>query len=85
MGRSQMWPSLYRIVAIPHALRRSELCAIKVKDIQQDRGNMYFVISGKGEKERKVLVHPVALPLVQEYLQEAGHGEELDGALFTRV
>ena len=30
----------------------------------------------------EVLVHPVALPLVQDYLLEAGHEQDLEGALF---
>ena len=72
-------------VLLYHALRRSELCALKVRDIQQDRGNTYFIIQGKGQKERKVLVHPVALPLVQDYLLEAGHEQDLEGALFWPV
>ena len=44
-----------------HALRRSELCNLKVKDILDRDGIKQLKIHGKGDKERYVPVHPVAI------------------------
>ena len=42
-------------------------------------------VQGKGGKLRYIPTHPNSLGLVGEYLQEAGHGLELDGPLFRPV
>ena len=44
-----------------HALRRAELCNLKVKDLQEREGVKQLKIFGKGSKERYVSAHPVAL------------------------
>lgn len=66
-----------------HALRRDELCRLKVKDFKQERrGVPHLKVSGKGGKTRYVPLHPAASGLVLDYLEEAGHGGEDAGALF---
>lgn len=66
-----------------HALRRDELCRLKVKDYGQERrGVPHLKISGKGGKTRYVPLHPAAAGAVLDYLQAAGHAEEESGALF---
>ena len=68
-----------------HGLRREELCLLLVKDLQSRLGVTHFRITGKGGKIRYVPVHPGAQRLVEEYLAQAGHGQDLDGALFRPV
>lgn len=66
-----------------HALRRDELCRLKVKDFKQERrGVAHMKISGKGGKTRYVPLHPAASGLIHDYLNAAGHGLEDMGALF---
>ncbi len=69
-----------------HALRRDELCRLKVKDFEHERrGVPHLKVSGKGGKTRYVPLHPAASGLVLDYLDAAGHGDEGDGALFRPV
>ena len=66
-----------------HALRRDELCKLKVKDFKQERrGVPHIKISGKGGKTRYVPLHPAASGLIHDYLDAAGHSLEDTGALF---
>jgi integrase/recombinase XerD len=68
-----------------HGLRREELCALRVKDMQTRQGVLHFRITGKREKIRFVPVHAMAQRLIVEYLALSGHGAERDGALFRPV
>lgn len=66
-----------------HALRRDELCRLKVKDFRQERrGVAHLKVSGKGGKTRYVPLHPAAGGWVAEYLEASGHGGEDGSALF---
>jgi len=69
-----------------HALRRDELCRLKVKDFKQERrGVPHLKVSGKGGKTRYVPLHPAAGGLIHEYLEAAGHELEDNGALFRSI
>jgi integrase/recombinase XerD len=69
-----------------HALRRDELCRLKVKDFKHERrGVAHLKVSGKGEKIRYVPLHPAAGGLIADYLEAAGHGQEDIGALFRPI
>src|SRR5262249_38514882 len=68
-----------------HGMRREELCKLKVRDVQKRDGVVQFRIEGKGEKVRYVPVGLKALRLITEYLEAAGHKEELEGPLFRPV
>ena len=69
-----------------HALRREELTKLLVKDFNQERrGVAHLRVQGKGAKLRYIPTHPNTLRLVDEYLQAAGHGQELSGPLFRSV
>lgn len=72
-------------VLLYHGIRREELCALKVKDIQSREGVIHFKIHGKGGKLRFIPVNPVAQRLMAEYLAAAGHGDDLPGPLFRPV
>ena len=66
-----------------HALRRDELCKLKVKDYRQERrGVPHLKVSGKGGKTRYVPLHPAASGLIGEYLEGAGHGGTEAAPLF---
>jgi len=66
-----------------HALRRDELCRLKVKDFKQERrGVPHLKVSGKGGKTRYVPLHPAAGGLIHDYLEAAGHELEDNSALF---
>ncbi len=68
-----------------HGLRRQELCDLRVKDYQRRTGVMMFYIRGKRNKARYVPVETSTQRLITEYLDFAGHGEDLEGAIFRPV
>src|ERR1700712_1202601 len=69
-----------------HALRREELCKLKVKDFRHARkGVPHLKVSGKGGKTRYVPLHPGTNGLINDYLDAAGHGTDEAGALFRPV
>ncbi|SDY68043.1 tyrosine-type recombinase/integrase [Nitrosomonas halophila] len=73
-------------ILLYHALRRDELCKLKVKDIQQERrGVLHMKVSGKGGKTRYLPIHPQVSGLLHDYLEAAGHGEEDTGPLFRSL
>src|ERR1700722_6579003 len=58
-----------------HALRREELCKLRVKDFQHARkGVPHLKVSGKGGKMRYLPLHPGTNRLINNYLEVAGHG-----------
>ena len=66
-----------------HALRRDELCKLKIKDYRQERrGVPHIKVSGKGGKTRYLPLHPAASSLIAEYLEAAGHAGDEAGPLF---
>jgi integrase/recombinase XerD len=66
-----------------HALRREELCKLKVKDAQHARkGVPHLKVSGKGGKTRYLPLHPGTQALIHDYLEAAGHSPDENGALF---
>ncbi len=65
-----------------HGMRREELCSLRIRDIQSRE---HFRIKGKRDKIRFVPVHAMAQRLVEEYLQMAGHGDDITGPFFRPV
>ncbi|PLY39343.1 integrase [Janthinobacterium sp. ROICE36] len=68
-----------------HGLRRAELCALAVGDLQERRGVKHLRIHGKGGKLRYVPLHPATAEHIADYLVAAGHGDDKAGALFRPV
>jgi site-specific recombinase XerD len=69
-----------------HALRREELCKLKVRDFNQARrGVPHIKVSGKGEKTRYLPLHPGTNELIHDYLEAAGHGADENGPLFRPI
>jgi integrase/recombinase XerD len=65
-----------------HALRRSELCQLRLKDLQEREGIKQFKVLGKGEKERYIPIHPSASRRINDYLQSVGNPEDKELPLF---
>jgi integrase/recombinase XerD len=60
-----------------HALRREELCKLKVKDFRHAcKGVPHLKVSGKGGKTRYLPLHPGTNGLITDYLDMAGHGTD---------
>jgi integrase/recombinase XerD len=69
-----------------HALRREELCKLKVKDFRNTRrGVPHLTVSGKGDKIRYLPLHPATNALIHDYLEDAGHGADDHGPLFRPI
>lgn len=68
-----------------HGLRRAELCALHVADIQERRGVKHLQVRGKGSKIRYVPLHPGAAGAIAEYFEVAGHSNDANGALFRSI
>src|SRR3984957_20094905 len=69
-----------------HALRREELCKLKVKDFRHARkGVPHLKVSGKGGKTRYLPLHPGTHALIHDYLDAAGHAVDEAGALFRPI
>jgi integrase/recombinase XerD len=72
-------------VLLYHALRRAELCGLRVKDLAERRGVLSITVHGKRGKIRYVPVHPKAAALISDYLDASGHRDDRDGALFRPI
>lgn len=75
----------FDLTIIRNGMRREELCKLSVKDLQSREGVLHLRIHGKGSKIRFVLLHPMAQRLIEDYLIEAGHKDDLKGPLFHPV
>jgi integrase/recombinase XerD len=68
------------------ALRREELCKLKVRDFRYARkGVPHLKVSGKGGKTRYLPLHPGTSGLINDYLDAAGHGADESGPLLRPV
>lgn len=65
-----------------HGLRREELCKLRVRDVESRRGVKHLRVEGKGSKVRYVALAIEPQRVLEEYLEVAGHGQDLDGPLF---
>jgi integrase len=68
-----------------HGLRRAELCALHLVDLQERRGVRSLRVHGKGNKIRYVPLHPAAAGAIALYLEAAGHGADKTAPLFQPV
>lgn len=68
-----------------HGLRRAELCALTVGDVQERRGVKHLKIHGKGGKIRYVPLHPGTAELIDGYLHATGHRMDKLSALFRPI
>lgn len=69
-----------------HGLRRAELCALRLVDLQDRRGVRHLQVHGKGNKIRFIPLHPAAAGAIAAYLDAASHGAgEKTSPLFRPV
>ncbi len=68
-----------------HGLRRAELCALHLVDLQERRGVRSLRVHGKGNKIRYIPLHPAAAGAIALYLEAAGHGADKAAPLFQPV
>jgi site-specific recombinase XerD len=72
-------------VLLFHAVRRAEVCDLRVKDYGDREGIKHLTVHGKGGKIRFIPAHPRAVRLIDEYLNAAGHPAEAGWPLFRAV
>jgi site-specific recombinase XerD len=72
-------------VLLYHGLRRAELCALRVEDLQERRGVKHLRVHGKGNKLRYVPLHPAAAVRIEEYLAQAGQAGDQSSPLFLAL
>jgi integrase/recombinase XerD len=72
-------------VLLFHAVRRAELCDLRVKDYGEREAIQHLTIHGKGGKIRYIPAHPRAVRLIEDYLEASGHRSELASPLFRAV
>jgi site-specific recombinase XerD len=72
-------------VFLYHGLRCEELCKLRVRDIEDRRGVKHLRVHGKRDKIRFLPAHPAALDRIADYLQMAGHGDDINTPLFRPV
>jgi len=65
--------------------RRSEISGLKVCDFHMDAGYPSLHFIRKGGEDHSLAIHPQAAQRIRDYLDAAGHGEDLDGPLFRPV
>jgi integrase/recombinase XerC len=71
------------ILLLLNGLRRSEVCKANINDIEKDGdANVIRVVSGKGNKERVVILYPEAYDAIQAYLLEDYRQYSKNKALF---
>ena len=68
-----------------HGLRRAELCALHLADLQDRRGVRHLRVLGKGSKVRYVPLHPAAAVDIAAYLEASGHSDDNATPLFQPV
>src|SRR5215510_8946797 len=64
-----------------HGLRCEELCTLTVGAIHQREGVPHLRVEGKGDKVRYLPLHVTAQRLIDAYLKDAGHAEDIKAAL----
>jgi integrase/recombinase XerD len=69
-------------VGLQVGLRRAEIAALKVGDLHQNRGFHALRVTRKGGRQDSLAIHQQTAARIQEYLDAAGHGADLDGPLF---
>jgi site-specific recombinase XerD len=69
-------------VGLQLGLRRAEIASLKVGDLHQNRGYDSLRIIRKGGRRDALAIHPNAAKRIRDYLQMAGHSDDLDGPMF---
>jgi integrase/recombinase XerD len=69
-------------VGLQVGLRRAEIASLTVGDLHQNRGYDSLRITRKGGRNDALAIHQNTAKRLKDYLEAAGHAEDLDGPLF---
>jgi integrase/recombinase XerD len=72
-------------VGLQVGLRRAEIASLKVADFHMNRGYDSLKVVRKGGKKGSLAIHPQTAERIRRYIEEAEHGEDLEGPLFRPV
>jgi integrase/recombinase XerD len=72
-------------VGLQVGFRRAEIAALKVGDFHMNRGLDCLKVLRKGGKKGSLAIHPQAAQRIRDYLDMAGHGNDIEGPLFRPV
>jgi integrase len=60
-------------------LRRAEISALKVGDLDQNRGFDSLRVSRKGGRRDALAINPQTAARLRAYVEASGHGADIDG------
>ena len=69
-------------VGLQVGFRRAEIAALNVGDLHQNRGFDALRVIRKGGRREALAINPQAAQRIRAYLDNAGHGDQLDAPLF---
>jgi integrase/recombinase XerD len=72
-------------VGLQVGFRRAEIASLKVGDFHMNRGYASLKVIRKGGKKGSLAIHPQVEQRINDYLDMAGHGTDLEGPLFRPV
>jgi integrase len=72
-------------VGLQVGFRRAEIASLKVGDFHMNRGFDSLKVVRKGGKKGSLAIHPQVAQRIRDYLDLAGHGDDLEGPLFRPV
>lgn len=72
-------------VGLQVGFRRAEIASLKVGDFHMNRGYDALKVMRKGGKKGSLAIHPQVAQRIRDYLDLAGHGDDIEGPLFRPV
>src|SRR5919204_2343056 len=72
-------------VGLQVGFRRAEIASLKVGDFHMNRGYDSLKVVRKGGKKGSLAIHPQTAQRIRDYVEKAGHQEDLPGPLFRPV
>jgi integrase/recombinase XerD len=69
-------------VGLQVGLRRAEIASLSVEDLHRNRGYDSLRVIRKGGRHDALAIHPNTVKRLKDYLEAAGHADDLDGPLF---
>jgi integrase/recombinase XerD len=72
-------------VGLQVGFHRAEIASLKVSDFHENRGFDSLRVVRKGGKKGSLAINPQTAQRIKDYLEKAGHKDDLDGPLFRPV
>lgn len=73
------------LLLIENALRRAEVCALRVADLEIEQRRLLVIGKGRGTQRSPITISSRVVGALTAYLLTAGHGSDPSGALFRNV